>query len=392
MKKFNLILVVLILSIATVLLSVKSVGVVDAKTTENLDGVGAKSYIVVDENGNTLVEHNADEKREVASICKLMTTLITLEKINDGSISLDDKFLASDYACSAEGSQAFLDGGCEYKVSDLLKSVIVASANDSAIVLAENISGSEDQFVSLMNDRAEKLGMKNTKYANSTGLPAGEQFSTARDTAIILNEVSKFDIYRNDCKIWMDSLVHPSGRKTELVNTNRLIRYYPYCETGKTGFTDEAGYCLSSTARKDGLKATCVILGCENPADRFSGSVSLYNYIFANFSSEKIIDSNQIIDKKVKVVSGKENAAELKYSSDFYITLNKGDKPEISIEYELVSKAKAPISEGEKLGEAKIFVNGELVGSVDVVSANSIEKQNYKDIVGKIIDNFGFVN
>lgn len=353
----------------------------------------AKSYIVIDNNGNALIENKADEKHEVASICKLMTTLITLENIDAGNISLEDKFMASDYACMAEGSQAFLDSGCEYSVKDLLKSVIVASANDSAIVLAENIAGSESSFVEKMNARAKELGMKNTLYANSTGLHDNNiQHSTARDTAIILNKISEFDVYKEDSQIWMDKLIHPSGRETELVNTNRLIRYYPYTLTGKTGYTDEAGYCLSSTALKDNLKLTCVVLGCDTSADRFSDSVTLYNHAFANFRNEKIIDVDTPIENNINVTRGKENSVELVYANDYYLTKKVGDNNSYELRHNLPEKISAPITAGDVIGNVEILVNNEVVGSVNILAESNIEKQSYKDIVNKIIDKFSIIN
>lgn len=389
MKKITLSLLSLLLFFVMIV-SIDQPIIIQAE--EQIKGLNADNYIVIDENGFVLLENNADEKREVASICKLMTTLLTLEKIERGEITLNDKFTASDYACRAEGSQAFLDSGCEYSVSDLLKSVIVASANDSAIVLAENLAGSEENFVEQMNKRAEALGMINTLYGNSTGLSGHEQYSTARDTAIILNEVSDYDIYNNFCRIWMDTLTHPSGRETELVNTNRLIRYYDYCKTGKTGFTDEAGYCLSSTAEKNNLKLTCVVLGCDSASDRFTDSVYLYNYAYANFENAKILDVNAEVPVQIKVSGGKEKLLELRYKEDFYLTQTRNSDKNYSIEYNLVDIIKAPISEWDQVGVAKIIVDGETIGEVDVVAKENIEKQSFKDVIGKIIDKYGFIN
>ncbi len=360
----------------------------------NTHTVTAKSYVVMDKNGKILINKNMDERREVASICKLMTTLITLEQIQKGNISLEDKFVASEYACSAEGSQAFLDSNQEYYVKDLLKSVIVASANDSAIVLAENIAGSEGEFVSLMNKKASELGMTNTKYANSTGLSyeGSEQYSTCKDTAIILNEVSEYDIYRTDCQIWMDTLTHPSGRETELVNTNRLIKYYPYCQTGKTGFTDEAGYCLSSTSLKDNLKLTCVVLGCNSSANRFTDSVYLYNSAYASFASEKVCEKGVKIDNSIKIKSGKLDKIDIMYADDCFITLSKKDRESYTIEYDMADTFEAPIEVGDKVGVARVIIDGKEVGQVDIVSNTKVDKQNYKDIVNKIIDKIAIIN
>lgn len=366
---------------------------VNASSTDNkfLD-MSAKSYIVMDDSGNILLKNNPNEKHEVASICKLMTTLITLEHIDSGVLKLDDKVVASAYACDAEGSQAFLDAGSEYSLKDLLKSVIVASANDSAIVLAESIGGSERNFVEMMNARAKELGMNDTVYANSTGLPADNQYSTAYDTALLLNKVSEYDLYKQDCKIWMDKLVHPSGRETELVNTNRLIKYYPNCLTGKTGFTDEAGYCLSSTAKKDDMKLICVVLGCKKMSDRFSESIELYNYAFANFTNKKILSKDMEIDNNIKVLSGKQNSISISPSQDFSMSYERNNKKEIEIKYNLPNEIKAPVSQGDIVGQAEIIVDGKLIKTVDLVANDSIQKHSYGDAFLKVLNNFGIFN
>ena len=220
MKRLSLTLIIVLLVAFMVVSNMLGEMQVNALSEHNIT---AKCYVVLDKNGKVLVEQNMNEKREVASICKLMTTLLAFEEIDRGNMSLDDYVIASEYACAVEGSQAFLDANREYKVRDLLKSVIVASANDSAIVLAENIAGNEKDFAKLMNERAKELGMQNTVYANSTGLSnsATQQYSTCLDTAIILNKVSEYDLYQEYSQIWMDKLIHPSGRETELVNTNR---------------------------------------------------------------------------------------------------------------------------------------------------------------------------
>lgn len=384
MKKSKLILIALIMLMITIFLTTNNLMEVSASSVD----LTAKSYIVIDTNGKVLKEHNSEEKREVASICKLMTTLITLEELDKNNISLDDKFVASEYACAVEGSQAFLDAGQEYTVRDLLKSVIVASANDSAIVLSENIAGSESNFVQRMNEKAKELGMLNTKYSNSTGLTGEEHYSTAKDTAIILNEVSDYDIYKEYCQIWMDELIHSSGRKTELVNTNRLIKYYPYCQTGKTGFTDEAGYCLSSTAYNNNMKLTCVVLGCKSSADRFTESVALYNDAYANFTSEKIIDKDKLVPNDILINKGNKENIEIKPKNDYYLTLNKQQKDVYNLEYKFIDKISAPVQIGDKVGEINIIVDGNIIDKVDLISNTQIDKQTYKDIVNKFIDKF----
>ncbi len=387
MKKV-LIFFVNVILIVGFILSINKICVVSAK--EQFDDISARSYIVIDSSENVLLSKNPDEKMEVASICKLMTTLLTLEQIDSGLFSLNDKVVASKYACDAEGSQAFLDSGSEYSIRDLLKSVIVASANDSAIVLAEAIGGSENNFVKMMNARAKDLGMENTLYANSTGLPQDTQYSTARDTAKLLGAVSEYQIYREDCQIWMDKLVHPSGRETELVNTNRLIKYYPNCITGKTGFTDEAGYCLSSTAEKNNFHLTCVVLGCEKMSDRFTDSIELYNYTFANFACEKMVDKDKLVDNSIIVIRGKEDSIDIRPSQDYFVTKNRNDSSTYDISYDFWDKQSAPIRVGDEVGKMYIKKDGEVIKEIPLVSDTNVDRQNYGDIIDKIITKFGF--
>ena len=344
----------------------------------------SKSYVLLDANsGTVLVKNNENEKMQVASICKLMTSLLTLEKIESGSLKLSDKLTASEHACSMEGSQAFLDAGSEYSVADLLKSVIVASANDSAVVLAESISGSENVFVVEMNKRAKELGMNNTVYANATGLPAPNQYSTAMDTSIILKEVAKHDLYVSNSNIWMDDFKHPSGRVTELVNTNRLIKYYDKCKTGKTGFTDEAGYCLASSATNGNLNLIAVTLKCDKAQDRFKESIDLFNYGFANFENIKVVDSSQSL-QPLKTSGAKNEFVNVKFKHDFYVVAKKGQKGEYDVEISAISSVKAPKMKGERVGVATIVNNGKVIGEVEIVLSENAEKQEFADILTKI--------
>ena len=389
MKKINIVLIAILLLISSLCVTNKELSV-SASANYNIT---AECFVVIDKKGKVLISQNESDRREVASICKLMTTLITFEEIDKGNMTLEDRVVASEYACSMEGSQAFLDYNQEYTVKDLLKSVIVASANDSAVVLAESIAGSEQEFVKIMNEKAQLLGMNNTKYANATGLSENgkEQYSCCIDTAIILNEVSEYSLYQEYSQIWMDTLVHPSGRQTELVNTNRLIKYYPYCKTGKTGFTDEAGYCLSSTAIKDDLKLTCVVLGSTSSANRFTDSVVLYNQAYANFTSVKAVDKTVNIENDIIIRKGKQNTINIAPQEDCYVTINKKDKESIDIVYNWEKEKIAPINIGDKVGVAKVIVNGEEMGTVDLIAMCKIEQQGYKDIVGKIIEEMSIV-
>lgn len=358
-----------------------------ASTGNEFSMFSCGSYILIDADSKTvLTAFSENEKMPVASICKLMTTLITLEKIENGEISLEQEVRASEYACAAEGSQAFLDAGSKYTIGELLKSVIIASANDSAIVLAEAISGTEPAFVKLMNARALELGMKNTCYENASGLNTPNQYSTAYDSALILSEIERFDLYKTDAKIWMADFVHPSGRVTELVNTNRLTRYYEYCTGGKTGYTDEAGYCLASSATKDNLNLIAVVLNCKNAASRFSESIDLLSYGFANFQNAQLLDVNTPFENPITVVGGKEKMVSIRPLYDYFAIDKKGDTSKYELVLDVLNKVKAPITKDMQVGVCLVVKNGEVIAEVAVVCEREIAKQNFGDILGKIFD------
>ena len=365
--------------------------VVFAEESNNIGlNLNSKSYILFHpESNKTLVAVNENQKTPVASICKLMTTLLVLEELENQTITLDQEFIASEYACSVEGSQAFLDVNSKYSVRDLLKSVVVASANDSAVVLAEGVCGTETMFVQRMNEKAEELGMVNTLYENATGLFTTGQYSTAKDTLKILKEVSKYDLYNEFCHIWMDKLVHPSGRETELVNTNRLVRYYDYCVNGKTGYVDESGYCLASSAMKDGMKLMAVVLGGEKASDRFEDSVDLYSYGFANYYNKQVVFENQELDRQIKISKSKTPNVKICADSNYYAICKKGENLEVKIHYEIDDKKLvAPMKKGDKVGTIILTDNSLVIGEIDVVLMEDVQKIDYKYSLKKVVENW----
>ncbi len=349
----------------------------------------AKSYILLDYSSqNILQKNNEKEHFEIASMVKLMTSLLTIEKIENGELNLGQKLIASEYACSMEGSQAFLDAHQEYTVEELLKSVIIASANDSSVVLAEAIGGSEENFVQLMNEKAKSLGLENTLYANSTGLPSEKtQYSSAEDVAKLLCEVIKHNLYFKFSKIWIDELIHPSGRRTELVNTNILIRKFKGVDIGKTGFTDEAGYCLSCSANKDGMRLVSVVIGAENNKERFNITTNLLNFGYANFENKKILSKEDKIDD-ILIKKAKQKVVSVEYEKDFYNLLKKGEHANFKTKVEINQNLSAPIKKGTIVGKVYVTKNGVVVGEVNIVTKSDVEKLSFGDSFKKITQNF----
>ncbi|MFR2149293.1 MAG: serine hydrolase [Christensenellales bacterium] len=302
--------------------------------------------------GQVIFEKNADERRPVASVNKVMTILLTLEAVDEGRVSLEDQVTVSPRAASMGGSQAFLDAGERYKLSELLKTVIVASANDSAVALAEHLAGTEESFVRLMNARAEELGLTNTHYANCTGLPAQEHYTTARDVAKLSAQLDLHPIYYRYSTIWMDEIKHRGGRVTSLTNTNRLIRFYPGCDGYKTGSTNEARYCVSATAKKEGMRLIAVVLGTPAGQTRFDEARAMLEYGFANVQLVTPIAQGQALDMTVPVRLGGRDEVSVLSGGTCSLLERRGEKNALSLEAALVERVNAPVYAGDVLGKS----------------------------------------
>ena len=347
--------------------------------------ITSKSAALVDySSGTILFEKNATDHLPIASMVKMMTILLTLEEFEKGNLTEDTMITTTENASGMGGSQVFIDPYVEYSAGDLLKSVIVASGNDASVALAEHISGSEQTFVKKMNEKAKELGMNDTNYVNCTGLPAPEQYSCAKDCAIVLKQVCGYDLYHKYSTIWMDELIHPSGRKTELVNTNRLVRYYEGCEGGKTGSTNEAGCCLSASAKRGDMRLISVIIGASNSQTRFNECSKLFNYGFANFENHSILDSNTSISN-LPVNKGKIENVDVFACEGYRVVTRKGSDDNYNVEYELPKKINAPTKEGDVVGKAIISKEGQVISEIDVIVKTSIDKLSYVDCVDKII-------
>lgn len=346
----------------------------------------AKSTILMDYNTKTIIyEKDKDKKLPIASMVKLMTIYITFENLENGKIKYEQEFTSSEHASSMGGSQVFIDPYVNYSVKDLLRSVIMASANDASVVLAEGISGSETEFVNLMNETAKNLGMNNTLYVNSTGLPAPEQYSTAYDCAILLNNLLRYEDYHKFSTVWMDSLTHPSGRKTELVNTNKLIRYYDGCDGGKTGSTSEAGYCLTTSAKRNNMRLISVIIGASTGKDRFKESTTLLNYGFANYENKLLVNKDEII-KEISTKKCKEKNALIVPTENFYAFDKKGNKSSYDVSVELPEKI-GSTKAGEIIGTIIVSKEGNVIKTIGLTVKEDLHSISLLDNFKEIISN-----
>ncbi len=356
--------------------------------TESELMLSSKSGLLMDyASGEVLFEKDSLEHLPVASMVKMMTILLALEEYDLGNVTLDTKISTTENASGMGGSQVFIDPYVEYTFGDLLKSVIMASANDASVALAEYFNGNEKSFVGRMNRRAKELGMNDTSYVNCTGLPAPEQYSCARDSAILMREILKHDLYHNYSSIWMDYLTHPSGRQTELVNTNKLIRYFEGCDGGKTGSTNEAGCCLTASAKRGDMRLISCIIGAENSKTRFNESSLLLNFGFANFENQFLVSADSPI-ATLPIKKGKKDEVEVYANENFSAVVKKGGDKKYETILKIPTSKKAPLKANEKVGSVVVTKDGNVVKEIDIVAKEEVKKNSYFDHIGEIANNW----
>lgn len=338
--------------------------------------------------GTVIFEKNADERREVASITKLMTALLVLEALERKEIALTDMVQVSSNAAAMKGSQALLDAGASYSVEDLLRTTIMASANDSAVALAEHLAGSEEAFAAKMNARAQELGMANTCYVNATGYPQEGQYTTARDVCTLCCEVAKFPLYTTYSSVWLDKLTHPGGRVTDLTNTNRLVRFYEGCDGFKTGSTDAAKYCLAATASKNGMRLVAIVLGTPVSQTRFNEARAMLDYGFANYQRIAVANKGDLLGERLPVHGGSADTVELALGSGLSMLLRNGQQSGLRLELTLPEAVDAPIGEGDVLGLVTVLLDGQVVAKLNCVAAASVLRPNFIEGLIRILNNW----
>lgn len=351
---------------------------------ENTEIKVTSSILMCMNTGDIIMEDNAYEHVSPASVTKIASMLIILEAIDSGKISLNDMVSASENAMSKGGSQIWLEVGEQMSVNDLLKAVIIASANDACTALGEYIAGSDSAFVDMMNNRVKELGLNDTHFENCTGLDdeITNHYSCAYDLAVIAGEVMKHDIVTQYSTVWLDSL---RNGETELNNTNKLVNTYNGITGLKTGTTSKAGFCLCATASRDGLNLVSVVLGAESSDDRFSKSAQLLDYGFANYKIEKLaIDESQLTPVKVKNGVVKEIIPSVSNTDDILVLKNAS---EFEYEYKISQEVKAPIKAGDELGTIIVKCDNNDISSIKLVSDKDIEKINFRYIFIHLLKN-----
>jgi D-alanyl-D-alanine carboxypeptidase (penicillin-binding protein 5/6) len=333
-----------------------------------------------------IYELNKDERLAPASMTKLMTMLLIMESIDSNKISLDDMVTISSNASSMGGSQVFLETNSQLKVEQLLKGIAIASGNDAAVAMAEYIAGSTNEFVNMMNNKVKELGLKNTNFVNVHGLDADNHYSSAYDMAIIARELLKHEKVLEYTSLYEDYLEKPDGTKTWLVNTNKLVRFYEGVDGLKTGYTNAAKYCLTSTASKNNIRFITVVMGVDTSEHRSLDTTNLLNYGFANYKLKKIVDSSDVIGE-IDVNNGKIKKLNYYVSEGVNDLLKSGENKTYSYNIKTY-KVKAPINRYDRVGKLEVVDNtGKIVKQVDLIVKDSIEKHDFFSLFGEMLKN-----
>ena len=344
--------------------------------------VSAPSALLMEkETGQVLFAKDEHAKLEPASVTKVMTLLLTMEAIDSGQLSYDTVITASAHACSMGGSQIWLKENEQMTVSDMLKAVCVVSANDCAVALAEQIAGSEDAFVERMNQRAAELGMNDTTFKNATGLPAAGHVTSAHDIALMSRELilNHPDIHQYTT-IWMDTL---RGGQSELVNTNKLIRFYEGTTGLKTGSTDAAGYCLSATAERDGMELIAVIMKGATSAQRFEDAKTLLSYGFSTYALKKVTPETPL--PPVKVELGTQATVQPVLGEGSSLLLEKAKAGDLQQSVTLAESVAAPVEEGAVLGTLTVTSGEETVAEIPILSGESVPRITYGQMLRRLL-------
>lgn len=354
--------------------------------------VSAPSAILMETStGEIIYEKDADTARPPASVTKIMTMLLIFDAIADGKIKLEDQVTTSEFAASMGGSQVFLEPGETQSVDTMLKCISVASANDACVAMAEYISGSEEEFVKQMNERAKGLGMENTHFVNCNGLDTDGHVTTARDIALMSRELlTKYPQIHDYCMIWMENITHTTKKGTTefgLTNTNKLVRQYEYATGLKTGSTGLAKFCVSASAKKNDIELVAVIMAAEDSKARFRDATALLNYGFGKCQLYK--DENPGNLKDIEIKGGVQESVPCEYGSTFsYLDTTGANLAGITKKLKMKKSLDAPVKKGDKAGSLIYELNDKEIGKVDIIVTKNVKKAGFTDYLKKVLSRF----
>lgn len=375
-KKLSLTLVIAIVFTSIPLFCAE----VNAVTEET---VTAPSAILMESSsGKVLFEKNPHEQRPCASITKVMTMLLVCEAIDSGKLSLDDTITASAHAASMGGSDIWLEEGETMSANDMIKATVVASANDAAVALAEHLCGSEEVFVQKMNEKANQLGMKDTVFKNCNGLDEDGHITSAYDVAVMSRELMKHEMIFDYTSIWLDNL---RDGKTQIVNTNKLLKTYKGITGLKTGTTNDAGCCMAASATRGDMSLVAVVLGCNSGKERFSDAAALLDYGFANFSVTQLKAPDDL-PKTIKVENGMQKNIGIGCDINSSIVLDKNSGSKIVSKIDLPESIEAPVASGQKLGTVTYSLDGKAVKSFEITALQHAEQISFTSVFSVLLN------
>ena len=366
MKKWMIVAAVLALAVPACL----------GNAVEREEGVKA-AYVCEAESGTAVAAQRETERLPIASMCKIMTLLLAFEAADAGELSLEESVAVSEHAAGMGGSQVFLDAGLSYPAGELLKSIAVCSANDSCVAISERIAGSEEAFVERMNERARELGAENTLFANCTGLPREPQYSCAEDVALMLRELLKHEPFFDYAGIRLEDFRHPDGRVTTMTNTNKLLRKLEGCDGGKTGFTQEAGFCLAATAKRGETRLVCVVIGAESSDARFECTARLLNETFATHERRVVAAADRPMENALAVRGSRSDRIGYAPERSLGIFVKKGEKADVRTELILPADVRAPVMRGDRVGEAVLLRDGVEIDRCALISLDDAPRYSY---------------
>lgn len=385
MKKIASVLLIKLLIVTSLASPIYAEGNADIDLAEN-----SKSAILIEKDtGNVLYEKQPNEKLPPASMTKIMTLILIMEALEQGKISLEEKVTVSEHAASMGGSQIFLEAGEEMTVEDLLKGVAIASGNDASVALAEKIAGSEKAFVKMMNEKVKSLGLENTHFVNTTGLPANDHYSTAHDMAMMAKELLKYEDITKYTSIYEDYLRKGTEDEFWLVNTNKLVRFYKGVDGLKTGYTSEAKYCLTATAKRDDMRVIAVVMGADTTKERNADISQMLDFAFSQYETKPVYDRHEPVDK-IHMIRAEEEKIEVVTEDKVSLLVKNGEEVEDMekvIEYK--KDLSLPIKKNERVGALKIKVNGEVVSETPLIVQENVNNANLWTLMKRAMQHFG---
>ncbi|PFP27361.1 D-alanyl-D-alanine carboxypeptidase [Bacillus sp. AFS073361] len=374
MKRFVSLIVTIFL-----LTSLWSTSAFAAEEKKNADIVNnVKSAILIErDTGKVLYEKNGNEELPPASMTKIMTMLLIMEAVDKGKLSWNEKIRASEYAASMGGSQIFLEPGEEMTTKEMLRGIAIGSGNDASVAMAERIAGSEEAFVDMMNNKVKELGLKHTFFKNTTGLPVSGHFSTANDMAIMAKELLRYEDITKFTGMYEAYLRENTDKKFWLVNTNKLVRFYPGVDGLKTGFTAEAKYCLTATAQKNGMRVIAVVFGAPTSKERNAQVTKMLNYAFNQYQTHPMYKRNQII-AKARLSKGQEKSIEAVTSEPISLLTKKGEKTEdVKQKITINKNLQAPINKGDKIGTIQLIKDGKVFVESPLLAKGTVKEAGW---------------